>query len=118
MASHSLFEFGVIPAVIAAGRYVIYHAGRECGEERWRIESTAGGLIATGEQVLEAPHPFPSRQEWRATLTKRWRLSGLEILWTVGRRTLKAMHGADGALWRVRIEYGGQVREQHGDFPE
>jgi len=35
----------------------------------------------------------------------------------VGQRILRARHGADGAMWRVRIEYGGQVREQEGDFP-
>ncbi len=23
--------------LVAAGRYRIFHAGRECGEERWRI---------------------------------------------------------------------------------
>ena len=29
--------------LVAAGRYVIFHAGRECGEERCRIETAAAG---------------------------------------------------------------------------
>ncbi len=105
-------------ALVAAGRYAIFHTGRECGEERWRLETVPGGIVATGEQALSPPHPHPSRQEWRATLTPSWRLTGLEILWTVGERRLRSVHTADGAVWRVRIEYGGRVREQHGDFPE
>ena len=64
------------------------------------------------------PHPFPNRHEYRATLTREWRITGLEVVWTVGPRVLRATHAADGAMWRVRIEYGGQVREQEGDFPD
>ena len=105
-------------ALVAAGRYAVFHAGRHCGEERWRIEATPSGLVATGEHVLESPHPFPSRQEWRSTLTHDWRVTGLEIFWSVAARRLHAVHGADGAHWRARFEYGGQVREQHGDYPE
>jgi hypothetical protein len=105
-----------------SGRYVLHHAGRECGEERWRIEGVAEGMVASGEQELVTPHPFPSRHEWRATLTPRWRITGLEVLWTVGARTLRATHAAapadQGAMWRVRIEYGGHSREQEGDFPD
>ncbi len=104
--------------LVAAGRYAIFHAGRECGEERWRIEAAAEGLIATGEQRTESPHPFPSLQEYRVTLTDAMRPTGLEVLWTVGERRLRAVHAASGPTWRVRIEYGGQVKEQEGDFPE
>ena len=99
------------------GRYVLFHDGVECGEERWRIETVVGGLVATGTQEMTPPHPFPNRHDYRATLTRDWRITGLEVVWTVGPRVLRARHGADGAMWRVRIEYGGQVREQEGDFP-
>ena len=103
---------------VLSGRYAIFHVGEECGIERWRIDATDDGLVATGEQEMRPPHPFPNRHEYRATLTRGWRLTGLEIAWTVGQRVLHARHGADGTMWRVRIEYGGQVREQEGDFPE
>jgi hypothetical protein len=106
------------PGVLASGRYLILHEGRECGEERWELSRTAEGLVVTGAQELVRPHPFPSRQEWRATLTEAWRLTGLEILWTVGERLLRATHAAGGGRWRARIEYGGQVREQEGDYPD
>ena len=101
-----------------SGRYALYHAGVECGMERWRIEATGEGLVVNGEQELVPPHPFPNRHEYRATLTRDWRITGLEVLWTVGTRVLRAIHAADGPMWRVRIEYGGQVREQEGDFPD
>ena len=101
-----------------SGRYALYHAGVECGTERWRIEASGDGLVVSGEQELVPPHPFPNRHEYRATLTRDWRITGLEVLWTVGVRVLRAIHAADGPMWRVRIEYGGQVREQEGDFPE
>ena len=101
-----------------AGRYALFHAGEECGTERWRIETVGDHLVATGEQETLPPHPFPSRHQYRATLTRDWRISGLEVVWMVGPRLLRATHAADGPLWRVRIEYGGQVREQHGDFPD
>lgn len=103
---------------LLAGRYALFHAGVECGMERWRIEAEADTLVLSGEQEVVAPHPFPNRQSYRATLTRAWRVTGLEVLWTVGPRTLRAIHAADGPRWRVRIEYGGQVREQEGDFPE
>ncbi|MBI3539284.1 MAG: putative glycolipid-binding domain-containing protein, partial [Candidatus Eisenbacteria bacterium] len=103
--------------VLLAGRYVLFHGGIECGEERWRIEAQGDRLIVTGEQESVPPHPFPSRHEYRATLTREWRITGLEVLWTVGARVLRAVHATDGPMWRVRIEYGGEVREQHGDFP-
>ena len=104
--------------LVAAGRYAIFHAGRECGEERWRIDAAGSGLVATGEQRVGAPHPYPSVAEYRVTLTDTMRPTGLEILWTVGARRLHALHEAAGHVWRVRIETEGQVREQHGDFPD
>jgi hypothetical protein len=104
--------------LVAAGRYAVFHAGIECGEERWQIEHTGDRLIVTGTHELVSPHPFPNRQEYRVTLTPTWRPLGLEVLWHVGSRTLHARHAADGANWRARIEYEGQTREQHGDFPD
>jgi hypothetical protein len=104
--------------LVAEGRYQIFHAARECGEERWRIETAAAGLIATGEQRVGPPHPHPSVTEYRVTLTDTMRPTGLEILWTVGSRRLHALHAASDRTWRVRIETGGEVREQHGDFPD
>jgi len=103
---------------VASGRYALFHDGQECGGERWEIVRTRDGFTIVGEQELEAPHPFPSRQEYRATLTPEWRPSGLDVIWTVGERRVVAMHRADGGTWRARIEYGGQVREQQGDYPE
>ena len=102
---------------VLAGRYALFHAGVECGMERWRLETVGDGLVVTGEQEMVPPHPFPNRHEYRATLTREWRITGLEVVWTVGPRVLRATHAADGAMWRVRVEYGGQVREQEGDFP-
>jgi len=107
-----------IAAFVAAGRYVLYHDGQECGGERWEIARTADGYVIVGEQQMGPPHPLPNRQEYRATLTSDWRPAGLDVIWEVGERRLVAMHRADGATWRVRIEYGGQVREQQGDFPD
>ena len=120
MASRLSIPLGpaLVQRPVAAGRYIAHHHGRECGAERWRIVSTAAGLVATGEHLLESPHPFPNRQEWRATLTHDWRVTGLEIHWSVGEQQLHAVHGADGARWRARFEYGGQTREQHGDYPD
>jgi hypothetical protein len=110
---------GVPPArTLASGRYVAFHQGVECGGERWRIERRPEGLVASGEQEIGPPHPFPSRHEYRATLTPEWRLTGLEIRWQVGDRVLEAMHHAEGGIWRARIEYQGQVKEQRGDFPD
>ena len=107
---------------LIAGRYLLYHAGVECGEERWRIEGTETGMVAIGEQWTVSPHPIPSRHAWRATLTPEWRITGLEVHWSVGARELRATHaatrGSGSPIWRVRIEYGGQLREQEGDFPD
>jgi len=100
-----------------AGRYALFFQGIECGEERWRLESTPEGYVLTGAQELVAPHPFPNRQDYRATLTHDWRPTGLEIHWHVGERRLVSTHRADGERWRVRIEYGGGHKEQEGDFP-
>jgi hypothetical protein len=105
------------PRLVFAGRYVQFHDGRECGEERWSIEATPDALIARGEQIITAPHPLPNRQEYRATLTHEWRLTGLEVRWSVGERELSAYHAADGPRWRARIHYAGHTKEQEGDYP-
>jgi hypothetical protein len=102
----------------ASGRYRIFFQGEECGEERWTIEPHEGGLVASGAQELVAPHPLPNRQEYRAILGADGRLNGLEILWSVGPRLLRATHQAEAGVWRVRIEFEGHVKEQHGDYPE
>ncbi len=104
-------------AVSATGRYVIFHGGRECGEERWELRGGPEGYVLTGEQMLEPPHPFPNRQEYRVTITPEWRIATLEILWRVGARELRATHEATAQRWHARIETGGTVREQQGDFP-
>jgi hypothetical protein len=102
-----------------SGRYRIFFAGHECGEERWRIEATDdGGAVVTGEQVIELPHPFPNRQEYRVVVDEAWRPTALDLRWTVGDRVVVSTHRAESARWRVRIETGGAVREQEGDFPE
>lgn len=106
-----------LEAGVVSGRYAIHFAGVPCGEERWRIESGPHGHVATGEQVVTPPHPFPNRQEYRVTLTPEWRPAGIEIVWTVREHRLRAVHEASGGTWRVRIESGGHVKEQHGDFP-
>jgi hypothetical protein len=105
-------------AAVAAGRYAIFHAGCECGEERWRLDHADDHLVLTGEQVLEAPHPFPNRQHYRVALTTRYRPLGLEVHWRVGERQLAARHAGEGGRWHARIEHAGQVREQEGDFPD
>jgi hypothetical protein len=102
---------------VASGRYVVFANGRECGGERWEIARTRDGFTITGEQHTEPPHPFPNRQQYRAQLTPDWRPVGLDVIWDVGDRRLVAMHRADAERWRVRIDYGGQTREQEGDFP-
>jgi hypothetical protein len=101
-----------------AGRYVIFSGGRECGEDQWSLAASGDGYVLEGRQSTARPHPFPSRQDYRATLTADWRLTGLEILWAVGERVLRATHAADAGRWRVKIEHQGQTREQHGDFPD
>src|SRR5262245_60070761 len=106
-------------STMVAGRYRIFFAGQPCGEERWRIEADgAGGVVVTGEQVIESPHPFPNRQEYRITLTEAMRPTGLDLRWTVGIQTIVSSHRAAADRWHVRIDAGGQVREQEGDFPE
>jgi hypothetical protein len=103
--------------VLFSGRYVQFFGGQECGEERWSIEVTPDALVASGEQVMTAPHPLPNRHAYRATLTHDWRLTGLELRWGVGERELHAVHAAEGDRWRVRIDYAGHVKEQEGDYP-
>jgi hypothetical protein len=95
----------------------VWFGGRGCGEERWRIERAAAGYVATGEQVLVSPHPFPNRHEWRIALTPEWRLTAVDVLWSVGTRHLEAEHRAEGWRWRARLTADGQVREQQGDYP-
>src|SRR5438445_81555 len=102
---------------LITGRYALHFMGRECGEERFRLEVVPGGYVITGDQELADPHPTPGRQEYRATLARDWRLSGLEIRWRVGERTLLSTHRAGDGMWRVRVEYADQVKEQEGDFP-
>ncbi len=102
---------------MASGRYLVLHAERECGEERWELRAAGEGFVLTGEQELFAPHPRPLRQEWRATLSRRGRLTGLEVRWSRP-RVLRARHAVEGGRWHARIEYGGQVREQDGEFSD
>src|SRR5204862_6275532 len=102
---------------LVTGRYLLFFQGRECGMERWSIEGVPDGYVVRGDQELVAPHPFPNRQEYRATLTREWRVTGLEIRWNVGDRTLVSTHRAGDGMWRVRVEYAGPVKEQEGDFP-
>jgi hypothetical protein len=105
-------------ALVAAGRYLIFHAGAEAGEERWSVEVSAdGGAVARGAQALIAPHPMPCELEWRARLSPLGRVTALEAAWRVGTRSVRAEHSADGDVWRARILYGGHTREQEGDFP-
>lgn len=114
--SGNLFSSAATQPAIA-GRYALHSMGRECGSERWRLEVVPSGYVITGDQELVAPHPFPNRQEYRATLTREWRLTGLEIRWNVGDRMLVSTHQASDDLWRVRVEYADHVKEQEGDFP-
>src|SRR6267378_3965030 len=95
---------GVLLAeTIATGRYTVFFDGRECGGERWELTRKRDGFTLTGEQEIESPHPLPNRQEYRAMLTPEWRLTGLDVIWTVGSKRLVAMHRAEAAVWRVRI---------------
>jgi len=105
-------------STVASGRYAIFHAGQACGEEAWQLEAGPAGLVASGEQVLAAPHPFPNRHEYRVALTPGWRVVALEVRWTVGAQRLEATHRADGLRWHGRIESAGHAREQQGDYPE
>lgn len=100
-----------------AGRYAIYASGHECGSERFAIAAEGDGLVIEGEQETAPPHPLPSRHRYRASLGPDGRVTGLDVAWEVSGRRLDAMHRAGDGRWRVRIEYGGQVREQHGDYP-
>jgi hypothetical protein len=104
-------------ALIAEGRYALFFSGQPCGEERWRMERVGDGVVATGEQVMEAPHPFPNRHEYRIALTDGWRVTGLDIVWSVGARRVSATHRATGARWHARLEADGHTREQQGDYP-
>jgi hypothetical protein len=100
-----------------SGRYAIHVMGQPCGEERWMLERTAHGAVATGEQVLGPPCPVPGTTRWSATLDGEGRVTGVEIEWRVGERALRATHAAKGERWAVRIETDGHVREQEGDYP-
>ena len=102
---------------LLTGRYLLFAQGQECGEERFSIERGLEGWTLSGEQESVAPHPIPTRHEYRVALGPEGRVRGVEIRWTVGGRTLLATHQADAETWRVRIEYGDQVKEQHGDYP-
>ncbi len=101
-----------------AGRYESYLAGQVCGEERFELLRAAdGALVATGEQLLEAPHPLAGQTRYRAVVSPEGRVLEVEIDWLVGTRALHAQHRAEGGLWHVRIDYAGHVREQEGDYP-
>ena len=107
-----------VAALLASGRYAIFHAGIEVGEERWSIEAAPeGGGIARADQVLVAPHPLASELAWRARLTPEGRIAALEMEWRVGTRTVRAEHEAFANRWHARIASGGHTREQAGDFP-
>ena len=108
----------VLAEPVASGRYAVFFEGRECGGERWEIVRTQDGYAITGEQETEPPHPFPNHLQYRVMLSPDWRPIGLDVIWAVGKRTLTAMHRAGDGVWRARIEYDGQTREQEGDFPE
>lgn len=99
------------------GRYAIFFGGHECGSERWSMAAEGDGLVLEGEQETAAPHPMPSRHQYRARLGADGRLEAVDVIWEVAGHRLEATHRADGAQWRARIEYGGQTREQHGDYP-
>ena len=101
---------------VRTGRYTIFANGIECGEERWSLEASDEGLVVTGNQELQAPHPFPSRLEYRVTLTG-WRVTGIELHWTVGMRSIRAVHHAEAERWRAHIESGAEARTQEGDYP-
>ncbi len=94
-----------------AGRYVIHHDGRECGEERWRLATVPEGAVLTGEQVIESPHPFPNRHEYRATVSAHGRVTGLEVLWTVGTRVLRATQ-ANWMAWCAPLRGGAHRLHQ------
>lgn len=102
---------------VRTGRYTIFANGIECGEERWSLEASDEGLVVTGNQELQAPHPFPSRLEYRVTLTPGWRVTGIELHWTVGMRSIRAVHHAEAERWRAHIESGAEARTQEGDYP-
>ena len=101
-----------------AGRYESYFAGQVCGEERFELLWAAdGSVVATGEQLLEAPHPLAGQTRYRALVSSESRMLEVEIDWLVGTRALHAQHRAENGLWHVRIDYAGHVREQEGDYP-
>jgi hypothetical protein len=99
------------------GRYAIHFNGQPCGHETFEITRTPAGEIAVGEQITTAPFPFPSRQQYRAATDIDGRVISLEVRWTVGERTVHAMHAADGGMWRATIDYQNHRREQEGDYP-
>lgn len=102
----------------ASGRYESYLAGQVCGEERFELLRAADGtVVASGEQLLEAPHPLAGQARYRAVVSPEGRVLEVEIDWLVGTRALHAQHRAEGGLWHVRIDYAGHVREQEGDYP-
>ena len=39
-------------AAIVSGRYALFFNGRECGVERWWLESVPDGYLVTGDQEL------------------------------------------------------------------
>src|SRR5258706_13825465 len=104
-------HLGAEPRTVYSGRYAMYFSGRECGEERWRIEAMPDHLVARGEQVITAPHPFPNHQQYRVSLTHDWRVTGLEVEWVAGERTAHATHSAADGRWRARTAYADHARQ-------
>lgn len=106
----------------ARGRWLVFASGIECGHETWsehRVLARDGtrGVERRGEQVLHAPHPFPSALTWVARAGEDARVLALELRWSVGERVVRAEHVAEGERWRATLETGGHVRAQQGDYP-
>ncbi len=103
---------------LARGRWLVFAAGAECGDETWTLERGAGGALrARGEQTTRAPHPFPSVLAWRADTSPDGRVVALQVRWRVGEREVVAEHRAEGERWSATIDVGGHVRAQQGDYP-
>lgn len=106
----------------ARGRWQVFAAGAPCGEESWREHESAlldgtRGRELRGEQIVRAPHPFPSTLAWRVLARDDARVLELDVRWRVGEREIRGEHRADGEHWRATLDAGGHVRAQQGDYP-
>ena len=101
----------------AEGLYRLHHGGAPSGTERWRIARAAEGWLAEGEQVWEAPFPYPNTQRYRVALSPQWRVMALDVEWVVRERVLRATHRVQDELWTGRVEVDGEAREQQGNYP-